>query len=570
MNIFGFTLNFITEGFAVLYCGIAVFMWVVSLLFSKEYMAHYDHKKRYYILMIVTWIATMGVFASGDYLTTFVFYEMMSLASYILVIHEEKPIPMRAGETYLAVAIIGGMIILMGIFLLYDALGTLKFSELSSAMESYLAGGGSKGRIYAIGICLLLGFGAKSGMFPFHIWLPKEGPAAPAPVSALISGIITKTCVFGIIVVSTRLFFGNRIWGIMLSIIAAITMFLGALLALFSVNLKRTLACSSISQIGFILTGISMIVLLGEENALASMGTILHMVNHSMIKLLLFSCAGAIYMKRHALDLNALRGYGRNKPYLMVLFLIGAVSISGVPGTSGYISKTLLHEAVVEYIEHAHHLGYSTMWFSIFEWVFLISGGITFCYMTKLFICLFIEKNPDPVIEERYESKDSYMSKLTTACLTAPAVVLVCMGALPHQIMDRLAEMARPFLCGAELEHTVHYFSLVNIKGSAISLCIGLVLYLTVVRFLMMRKVKFSARYTEAMKAEINLPEGSDDSFEVDSKVYVNLWPEIVDLEDQFFRILIADLLKPGIFGKIDTAPEKIISLFTRTDEQGS
>ena len=264
MNICGFGLNFITEGFALLYCGIAVFMWIVSLLFSREYMAHYDHKKRYYILMVVTWIATMGVFASGDFLTTLVFYEIMSFASYVLVIHEEKPIPMRAGETYIAVAIIGGMIILMGLFLLHDALGTLKFSELSSVLESYLENGGSKGRIYAGGICILLGFGAKAGMFPFHIWLPKEGPAAPAPVSALISGIITKTCVFGIIVVSTRLFFENRFWGIMLSVFAASTMFLGALLALFSVNLKRTLACSSISQIGFILTGISMLVLLGE------------------------------------------------------------------------------------------------------------------------------------------------------------------------------------------------------------------------------------------------------------------------------------------------------------------
>ena len=254
----------------------------------------------------------------------------------------------------------------------------------------------------------------------------------------------------------------------------------------------------------------------------------------------------------------------------MILFLIGAVSIAGVPGTSGYISKTLLHEAVVEYIEHAHHLGYSTMWFSIFEWVFLISGGLTFCYMTKLFICLFIEKNPDPVIEEKYEKKDAYMTKLTAASLTAPAVVLVLMGVFPHQIMDRLAELARPFLCGAELEHTLHYFSLTNLKGSAISISIGLVLYLTLVRFVFMRKVKFKARLTDAMKAEAaDQAEAGEaaESKDVDTRIYVNLWPEIIDLEDQFFRILIADLLKPGVFGVIDTLPEKVVSLFVRTDE---
>ena len=129
----------------------------------------------------------------------------------------------------------------------------------------------------------------------------------PCPASALLSGILTKAGVFGIVVVSCVMFGTDGNWGLLVAVLGFITMFLGALLALFSVNLKRTLACSSVSQIGFILTGIGMCCLLksaGQGNGLAVRGTFLHMVNHSMFKLVLFLCAGVVFMNLHQLDLN--------------------------------------------------------------------------------------------------------------------------------------------------------------------------------------------------------------------------------------------------------------------------
>ena len=123
----------------------------------------------------------------------------------------------------------------------------------------------------------------------------------------------------------------------------------GGLPGVFFKDLKRTLACSSMSQIGFILVGIGMQGLLGEENALAVHGTLLHMVNHSLIKLVLFMAAGVIYFNVHELDLNVLRGYGRKKPLLKGIFLTGALAMGGMPLFAGYVSKTLLHESIVEY-----------------------------------------------------------------------------------------------------------------------------------------------------------------------------------------------------------------------------
>ena len=442
-------MSFTTVGIHGLYAAMACFMWFVSLAFSKEYMAHYEHKKQYYAFMVATFAATVGVFLSADLLTTFVFFEIMSMTSYVLVIHDQSAASLRAGTTYLAVAVIGGMVMLMGLFLLYDLTGTLAIADLPAACAPYAG----TGRLYAIAICMLVGFGAKAGLFPLHIWLPKAHPVAPAPASALLSGILTKAGIYGMLIICCYMLSGDAAWASVILALGGVTMFLGAFLALLSGNLKKTLACSSVSQIGFITTGIGIACLSAGESDMASMGTVLHMVNHSLIKLLLFSCAGVVYMNLHKLALSDVRGWGKNKPLLALYFIVGVLTISGVPGTSGYISKTLLHEGIVEMIEEMEHLGESAMGLHILEWVFLISGGLTFAYMTRLFFCVFVRSNKEKQTQKEYNtSVKPYMNRLSAFVIALPAVALVCLG-------------------GMFWEH--HYYTWTNLKGSLTSLCIG-------------------------------------------------------------------------------------------------
>ena len=523
----GMGLHFTLDGFRALYGTIAAFMWFMTTLFSREYFGHYRNRNRYYLFLLLTLGATEGVFFSADFFTTFVFFEIMSFTSYVWVVHDEKPESLRAGATYLAVAVMGGLVMLMGIFLLFDLTGTLNFAELSGCYDKYVlttSSGIPEKKIWAAGLCLLFGFGAKAGAFPLHIWLPKAHPVAPAPASALLSGILTKAGMYGILILTAYIFFQNAAWGGMILILGVFTMVIGALLALFSVDLKRTLACSSVSQIGFILVGVGMAGLLGKENAVALRGSLLHMVNHSLIKLVLFMAAGVVFMNVHKLDLNEIRGFGRKKPLLNVIFLIGALGIGGIPLFNGYVSKTLLHESIVEYV-FLINAGvipafFTTSVMNAVEWIFLLSGGLTIAYMTKLYVCLFVEKNADEAVQKTYDAlQGKYVNRASAFALTISAALLPLMGFLPGIVMDGIADMGQSFL-RAEVMEKVSYFSFSNLKGALISLIFGALIYCLIVRFLLMKK--------ESGGGE---------------KYYINRMPVWLDLENLIYRPVLLKIL---------------------------
>lgn len=551
----GMGLHFTMDGFRVLYGLIAAFMWMMSTLFSKEYFAHYRNRNRYYFFMLVTLGATMGVFLSADLYTTFIFFEIMSFTSYVWVAHDEKKESLRAAETYLGVAVIGGLVMLMGIFLLYHEAGTLDIEALYEICRQIMTGKGmeyeaQRKMLYIAGACMLFGFGAKAGAFPLHIWLPKAHPAAPAPASALLSGILTKAGVFGILVISCNMFYHDGKWGTLILIIGVITMALGAVLALFSINLKRTLACSSVSQIGFILVGIGMQGLLGAENTLAVKGSLLHMVNHSLFKLVLFMAAGVIYMNIHKLDLNEIRGFGHKKPLLNFIFLMGALGIGGMPLWSGYISKTLIHESIVEYIEALHMGHLQSLMLSGgamkgIEWIFLISGGCTVAYMLKLYVAIFIEKNSSSQVQESFDAlKGKYMNKISGAALTISALMFPLMGFLPGIVMNFIADLGDDFMHPEEISEAIRYFSIANLKGGVISILIGLFIYFAIIRGWMMKRNQAGVL------------------------VYVDRWNKYCDLENSIYRPILLKIL-PMLFGVIcricDSLTDSIVVLLRKT-----
>ncbi len=502
-EICGMGLHFALDGFRSVYVLVVAFMWMMVTLLCPEYFAKHHNRNRFYAFLLLTLGATMGVFLSTDFFTTFVFFEIMSLTSYVWVAQEEKPEALKAAETYLGISIIGGMVMLMGIFMLWNAIGTLDFAEIGNVI-SYGFGSltGLPGQVIAAGICILFGFAVKAGAFPVHIWLPKAHPVAPAPASALLSGVLTKTGIFGITVVTLQIFQYTPWYGYMLLTLAVVTMLMGAVLALFSVDLKRVLACSSLSQIGFILTGVAILSISGGENALAARGSLIYMVNHSVLKLVLFMAAGVIYMNTHKLNLNEIRGFGRKKPLLHAAFLLGVLGISGIPFFNGYVGKTLIHEGMLEVSSIP----------SFVEMLFLFAGGCTLAYMLKLYICIFIEKNNDAKRQEAFDTQKKYMNFGSGFALLGSVVIIPALGLIPNLTSDCIMDLGQTFFGIRLFEHEVHYFAFHNMKGSLVSIAIGGILYYALVRICLMSK-------------------NADGQTE-----YADLWPKWLDLENLIYR----------------------------------
>ncbi len=511
----GLGIKFSLDGFRYIYAAIIAFMWAVTTMFSREYLQHHHNRNRYYLYVLMTLGSIMGVFLSGDLYTTFIFFEMMSLFSYIMVVQDETPEAQRAAQTYLAIAIIGGLVTLTGLILLYAETGTLDIASLKGHKVSYVSG-----------VLIFVGFAAKAAIFPSHIWLPTAHTAAPAPSSALLSGLLTKSGLFGILVLSAGPFLHDSLWGFMLLVLAIITMVLGAVLAVFSVNIKRTLACSSMSQLGFILTGIAMQCFLGEENDLAVRGTILYMVGHSLVKLVLFLCAGVVHMNTHKLNLNDIRGFGRGKKCLMFAFVMGGLGLMGAPFWNGYLGKTLIHEAIVE---HIHELGHAvkgatgslafmsaageSMMFEVCEWLFLISGGLTTAYVIKLFIALFVA-SPTPKMHQ----KDVYISRSNALWLTLSALLLPVIGMMPYSVGDKLSIVGASFMNGPEHHHIINYFSSESLEGAIISIGIGIAVYFLLIQNFLLER-------------------------DGNNITYLDLWPEKLNIENLLFRPVIGVIL---------------------------
>ena len=512
-DVCGLGLSFRADGFRTVMAVLASTAWFMAAMPSRWYFAHAKNRNRYYLFFLFVLGSTMGVFLSDDLYTTFVFFEMMSFSSYVWVVQEETDGAIKASESFLGIGVIGGLVALMGVFLLYHLTGDLSFVTLRESCAAVE----NRRLLYAAGGCLLFGFGAKAGMFPLHFWLPTAHPVAPSPASAVLSGVITKAGIFGVLVLGGKVFFHDSAWGLLILLLGTVTMLLGAVLGIFSVNLKRTLACSSMSQIGFVLVGIGMQGLLGHHNQLAVFGTVLHMINHSLIKLVLFISAGVVLENVNSLDLNTIRGWGRDKHLLKGCFLTGALTIGGIPLLSGYVSKTLLHESIVEYVAELSSHGEATALFSAIEWLFLLAGGMTLAYMTKLFVCIFVEKP-----QKEHPSHGTYMDKRTAVMLVSVSAALLLMGLTPHLTMDRIADFARDFVGGEAAAHQVHYFAWVNLKGAVISLLIGAALYFGVVRTLLMKKNAQG------------------------EKEYVNRWPSWADLEKNIYRPILALLAFVG------------------------
>ena len=416
-------LYFRVDNMGRVFAAVVILVWVLSGIYAFEYMKHEKEEKRYFGFYVMVFGVLHGLVFSGNMVTFYLFYELMTLLSAPLIFHNRSKEAIMGGLKYLFYSLFGAYMVLFGLFFLNKYAHTLNFTPGSVLDLSAVAG--HEGLLLAAAFCMIIGFAVKAGMFPLHAWLPTAHPVAPAPASAVMSGIIVKMGVLGMIRVVYYIFGADFIRGTWVQttwlILSLITVFMGSMLAYREKVLKKRLAYSTVSQASYILFGLALL------HPQGMMGSLLHVVFHAVIKSCLFLSAGAIIYKTHKTEVDDLRGIGKEMPVAMWCYTFASAALIGIPPASGFISKWYLATGALD-----SGLG-------VFSWlgpvVLLTSALLTAGYLLPITVKGFL-----PGADYDYSTLQKKEPNLTMLVpLLIMAALAVLLGVFPGVLTDFLS-----------------------------------------------------------------------------------------------------------------------------------
>lgn len=322
------------DALSLLFVTLSAFLWLLTTVYAISYLGDGPNLSRFFGFFSLCVAATTGIALSGTLITFFLFYEMLTLSTWPLVVHNGDRGAIAAGRTYLAYTLAGSAALLLGIVWLESLTGPIEFATQTGILDLDPA-------TLRLIFCLLIGgLGVKSALVPLHGWLP-AAMVAPAPVSALLHAVaVVKGGAFGIVriiydVYGTA-FVHELALGLPLAVLASVTILYGSIRALQQSEIKRRLAYSTVSQIAYIVLGASVF------GSFATIGGLVHIVHQGLMKITLFFCAGAWSERLHVHKVDEINGVGRLMPWTGMAFSIGALGMIGVPPIAGFISKWYL------------------------------------------------------------------------------------------------------------------------------------------------------------------------------------------------------------------------------------
>ncbi|MCX8006937.1 MAG: complex I subunit 5 family protein [Coriobacteriia bacterium] len=428
-------LAFAVDPFSLLFALFAAFVWFASTLYALDYLAHERHHDRYHVTNLVALASMLGVVTAADLVTLYLFFEALGLVAFLFVVHAQTDEAKKAGIKYFWMTVIGGFALFAGIMLTFYLGGHGELAPLPA--------GGPAALRWTAAALLVLGFGVKAGMQPVHVWLPDAHPVAPSPASALLSGVMIKAGAYGIFRTVTALFrpevaehLEERAWafsehlGLAVLWIGVFTMFTGVCMALLQSNAKRMLAYHSVSQMGFILAGIGAAGYLGAHGAMGIAGSLFHVLNHALFKACLFLGVGAVYLRTRSLDMYHLGGLWKRMPMTFAFMVVAAAGITGVPLFNGFVSKCIIHHAIVEAAD-LHHIAS----LGLAEKVYVVTCGGTACSFIKLIGLVFLGREK---VETGPEVREASPRMLAAMGLLAAAIVVL--GVRPQMVIRGIFE----------------------------------------------------------------------------------------------------------------------------------
>jgi proton-translocating NADH-quinone oxidoreductase, chain M len=407
---------------------LTAFISFFVIIYSFDYIEKTSLSNSYFSLFFLMMGGIFGIFLTGDLFNLFVFFEIMFLASTGLIMANESlnitdtSHKLEATYKYLSLGMVGSLMMLVAIVTIYATIGSLNMADLSAKIQILAETGTVPWVIYGAALLFIVVFGNKAALVPLHFWLPDVHPTAPTPVSAMLSGILIKVGAYCILrVLFLILAPTNVLFLPILMFFALITIAVGAISAMGQTDLKRVLAYSSVSQIGYVLLGLSF----GTVGAITA--AMMYLVNHAIAKSMLFLTAGGIIHETHTRDLKKMGGLITVLPLFSAAFLIGAMSIAGFPPMGGFISKFSLFQSAVN---------------DGFYWALLIAVAIavvTIFYMFRTWIAVFWGEKRDRqnCVSETHDVEKKHKISLSIMIpIIALCAAVVLLGIFPEPLYE--------------------------------------------------------------------------------------------------------------------------------------
>lgn len=429
---------------------------ITTTIYSKGYVGGYfnrfspAHISLHYSSLVVLVVSMMMVVMSSGGFSFLFWWELMTIASFLLILFEaDRQDVRRAAINYLVMMHIGFIFLVIGFVLLYNVTGSANFSAIVDyfKMEAPLP----------LFVILFIGFGMKAGLFPMHVWLPEAHPAAPSHVSAIMSGVMIKTGVYGIMRLmqsidqNTELLFDI---GLIVLLSGIITGLWGVILAAMQNDIKRLLAYSSIENIGVILIGLG-IAAVGHAagSDLIGMcglcGALLHTVNHSLFKTMLFLSAGNIYSRLHTTTMNQMGGLAKYMPVTAILMLMATMAICALPPFNGFVSELLIYIGMFNGVSDGHEVLYSVAGIIALSLI----GGIAVLAFTKLYGVVFLGSP-----RSHHVAESSEVDNIRIGAMAIPAMFILFIGLFP-QFAIRPITMVAEAISGADKAIAINHFA---------------------------------------------------------------------------------------------------------------
>lgn len=429
----GLEISFGADGISLLFMGITTFIFLLVGIYAVAYMKHEERPKQFFLAYVLLYVILLGLDLSANLVTMYLCYELMTLVSMLLVVHNHSREAIMATLKYLFYSLCGAYLGLFGIFYLNRYCVDLNFGSTGRLDLSALAG--HEQTLLIVVFLMLVGFGTKAGMFPLHGWLPSAHPVAPSPASAVLSAIIVKSGVLATIrtvynIIGADFLRGTWVQTAWMSL-TLLTVFMGSMLAYREPVIKKRFAYSTVSQVSYILFGLSLL----QEQAFT--GALLHVWFHAVIKCGLFLCAGVFVVICGCTRVDELKGIGQKMPVLLGCYTCFALALTGIPPTSGFVSKWQLA------------LGALDADVGFFGWfgpvVLLVSALLTAGYLLPIAMRgYFPGEGASSEQMARLEKKEPPLLMLVPIAILAVAAVLL--GVFPEPLISICRNLAAYFL----------------------------------------------------------------------------------------------------------------------------